>query len=105
MAEIKNTYIDLELEDGEKVQLSLAFYLLYQLRAKNKAAYEKYNAIMTHGAKDEFENITVIYTGYLCANLDRLENCMTEIEFMQRLTPNREVLSDVLLRLIKPKKK
>lgn len=99
-----NTYKEIELMDGSKVELTLTFYALYQLKAKNKALYERYNEVVTKGAKDEFDNITVLYAAYCCANLNN-DNLMSEETFMQMLVPNREAIAALLADLLKPKKK
>lgn len=100
-----NTVIDFELNTGEKVQLTLMFYNLYQLKPKNKSLYERYNKIMTTGPKEELDNVVILYTAYMCANLSDIENCMSEIDFMKAMPVDREYVTDTLEQLIKPKKK
>ena len=100
-----STTHNFELDDGTVVQMTLKYFALYQLRAKNKAAYDKYNRIMMKGPQEELENITILYTAYLCANLDSIETCMSETEFMQRVPDDREYLGTVLTALINSKKK
>ena len=46
---MKNTFLDIELEDGSKVQLTLNFSRLLQLKNKNKTIYDniiKYYAMV-----------------------------------------------------------
>jgi hypothetical protein len=100
-----NTVYDFELADGEKVQMTLRYFSLYQLRGKNKTAYEKYNKIMIKGPQEELENVTILYTAYLCANLANIETCMTELEFLQRMPDDREYVGDILQKLINSKQK
>lgn len=100
-----NTVHNFELADGEIVQMTLRFFNLYQLKSKNKHAYEKYNKIMIKGPQEELENVTILYTAYLCANLADIEMCMTEMEFLQRMPEDREYISNILTRLINSKKK
>lgn len=100
-----NTVYDFELDDGSVVQMTLRYYSLYLLRGKNKAAYEKYNKIMMRGPQEELENITILYTAYLCANLDKIEECMSELEFMQLVPDNREYTGAILNDLLNSKKK
>lgn len=101
---LKNTCIDFKFEDGDSVKMTLAFYALYQLKAKNKAIYDKYNEIMTKGAKEEFDMLTVLYAAYLCANIDELEACMTFEQFMQKCGSDRYAIKEASEKLIKPKK-
>ena len=100
-----NTVYNFELADGETVQMTLRYYNLYQLKSKNKQAYLKYNKIMIKGPEEELENVTILYTAYLCANLDNIDMCMTEMEFLQRMPEDREYIGGILMSLINSKKK
>ena len=105
--EPKNTFVDIDLENGETVKATLTFYYLLQLKNKHKKAYERYNKIITNGAADEFDNITVMYTGYLCAFLadnGDIEDAMSEEEFISVLSPDREYLTECVTMLLAPKK-
>lgn len=100
-----NTVYDFELEDGSVVKMTLRFYSLYQLKSKNKAVYERYNKIMVKGPAEELENVTILYTAYLCANLENIDECMSEIDFLQLMPSDREYVGEMLGNLISPKKK
>lgn len=100
---LKNTCIDFKFEDGDTVKLTLAFYALYQLKAKNKSIYDKYNEVMTKGAKNEFDMITVLYAAYLCANLDETDLLSYE-QFMEKCGSDRYAIKQASEQLIKPKK-
>lgn len=100
-----NTIYNFELDDGEVVQLTLSYFALYLLGSKNKAAYDKYNRIMRTGPQTELENVTILYTAYLCANIDNLDTCMTELEFLQRMPDDREYAGAALTDLVNKKKK
>lgn len=102
---IPNTVVEFELADGSVVKMTLTFFSLYQLKGKNKVAYEKYNKIMTRGPQEELENCTVLYTAYLCANVADAENCMSELEFLELMPVDREYVGNILQSLINPKKK
>jgi hypothetical protein len=105
MAELKNTFYEFEFEDGDKCNLTLAFYALYQLKAKNKSVYERYNKVMTKGAEEELDMLIVLYAAYLCANISDIENCMSETEFMIKCGSDRMALKNAMEVLIKPKKR
>lgn len=105
MAKFENTYMEFELEDGTKIQLTLAFYKIYQLKNKKKDIYEKYNKIMLKGPQEEVDMVTILYTAYLCANIDKIEECMTEIQFMQAIPQNRMAMREVIDALQGIKKK
>lgn len=100
-----NTIIDFEFYDGTTAKMTLTFYALYQLKAKNKALYERYTKIMSKpNASEELEMITVLYTAYVCANLSE-ENLMTEEEFMMKCGSDRIAVRDAVQELISPKKR
>jgi hypothetical protein len=101
-----NTTYDFELEDGNVVKLSLSFYSLYKLRSDNKALYERYNRIMANNAKGNFEeldSVFILYTAYVCANIDDA-NKLNEEEFILRCGSDRDAVSKALGVLINPKK-
>ena len=101
---IPSTIHEFELADGRKVKMTLRFYSLYLLKSKNKQAYEKYNKIMIKGPQEEIENVTILYTAYLCANLENIEECMSEMDFLMNMPDDREYVNNVLSALINPKK-
>lgn len=101
---LNNTYVEFEFADGEKTKLTLAFYLVYKLKAKNPKIYEKYSKIMSKTKTDDLETITVLYTAYLCAHIED-ENVMSEEEFMIRCGCDRYSASEAAYKLLrKPKK-
>ena len=102
---MKNTFLDLELEDGSKVQLTLNFSRLLQLKNKNKTIYDKYNKILCNGAKDAIEDtLTVIYVAYLCANIDQ-EEVLSFNRFAEIIPQNFGEMNNICQELITPKKK
>lgn len=103
---LKNTFVDIELETGEVVKATLTYYHLLQLKNKHKDIYDRYNKIMVKGPQDEFENLTIIYTGYLCAMLAEgaINDAMSEEEFICAFTPDREYMGQILMRLLNSKK-
>lgn len=99
---ISNTFVKFEFCDGSETEMTLAFYLLYKLRAKNKNLYERYMKIMSKQQTDEVETIVVLYTAYVCAHLD--EEVMSEEEFMILCGSDREKVMNAAYALTKPKK-
>lgn len=102
----KNTTIEFEFFDGEKVELTLWFYALYQLKAKKKSLYERYNKIMVKMQKgtdayDELDMITVLYVGYMCADP---EEAMSEEDFMYKCGADRNAVAEAFTALVSPKK-
>lgn len=102
----KNTYVEFELEDGRKVNLTLQFYRLYMLKNSNKKKeYDRYNEINVKGAKEELDIAEMLYTAYLCANVKELEGCMKYEEFLMNMPSDREYIMDVYNSLVAPSKK
>lgn len=93
----------IELQNGEKVNLTLNFAALYKLRAKNKQLYDRYNKIITNGSADEIENIHIIYTAYVCANTGN--EIMSFEEFLEVVPFDREIIGDAIASLLTPQKK
>ena len=75
----------LSLRNGEQVPMTLNMYALYQLKQQKKGLYTRINHILMKGAEDVIDNATVLYCGYLCANLETLEQCMSEEAFLLQL--------------------
>ena len=101
-----NTYYKFTLSDGTTVELTLAFYLLYQLKAKKKSLYDRYcTALKDSSNGDELAMATIIYTAYCCGNLGNIDECMSEIEFLKLMPDNRKALMDAYNTIAGPKKK
>lgn len=101
-----NTTIDFEFYDGTTVKMTLAFYILYQLKNKNKNQYNKYNQAMVNSGNnkyDEFDMLTILYTAYLCANINE-ENLLSEEEFIMMCGSDREAVGKAIQELTAPKK-
>lgn len=106
MGDIKSTYFDLELNNGDTVSLTLNFGRLYKLRMKNRDLYERYNNTQRKGKKefDELDLTVIIYTAYVCANIDS-ENLFTYEEFLELMPCDRKILGACITALIAPSKK
>ena len=104
-----NTVVELELENGEVVRLTLAYRFLLQLSAKDRKAYDEYNASWRkkEEKRDEFDNLRFIYTGYLCAALadGTFDEAMTWDQFIDVAPIDREAVGVALMGLIAPKRK
>ena len=93
MMEDKATFLEMELSDGTKIQMSLTFGRLFKLRQRKPEIYEKYNNLAMNGMKDELEFIDYLYAAYLCANIEDMEGCMGYEEFLDKIPANHmEVL-------------
>ena len=111
MAKFKpnNTIVELEMQDGTTVRLTLAYRYLYQLSSFNKRAYDEYNAIWNkkEGKREDLDNVRVIYAAYLCAALQdgTQKDAMGWEEFLDKITPDREAISTAMAALLAPKHK
>lgn len=103
----KNTYIEFELTNGEKVNMTLQFFRLYQLKAskQHKNDYDRYNEINIKGAKEELNYVDLLYVAYLCANIENLDECMEKKDFLINFPSDREYVSRIYNALVAPKKK
>lgn len=98
-----NTEYEFEFSNGEKTEMTLTFYKIYQLKSKNRKLYDRYNKIMIKGPEEELEAITVLYTAYVCAHLDQTD-IMNEEEFMIACGSNREAVNNAVITLTTGKK-
>lgn len=104
---MKNTFLDFELEDGSKIQLTLNFTRLLQLKNKRKDIYGKYTNALA-GKGDAFENsLITLYTAYLCANIEKLDSgeLMSYEDFIDSIPQNFILMNTTVDLLMNPKKK
>ena len=102
---MKNTYMDFELENGETVKLTLNFARLLQIKSEQPKIYDRFMKVLQNKDFDiVFDSLTVLYTGYLCANMDE-ESMLSEDEFMELVPFDLEVINVIAGKLIQGKKK
>jgi hypothetical protein len=99
-----NTIYEFEFFDGTTTELTLAFYKLYQLKAQNKAMYDRYMKIMSKKDSDEFELIEVLHIAYICAHMGE-DDLMDFEEFMYKCGSDRRAAMTAVRALTQPKKK
>lgn len=100
-----NTTIEFEFFDGTKEKMTLFFYALYKLKNKKPELYKRYNEVMAKqkkGRYDDLEMITILYTAYACANVDK--ELMSEEEFMYKCGADRNQVANTVNELLTPKK-
>lgn len=103
---LSNTY---EIQDinGEPMRLTLSYRWLYKLRAEHREQYEAYNEVMTKGLKDVFDNITILYTAYLCNILKDTGDTSEAVsfdEFLDLLPVDQTDVVRAVGMLVAPKK-
>lgn len=100
-----NTVVEFTLMDDSVVKLTLTYARLYKVRAENKEAYDRYNKVMMEGSKDEFDNLFLLYTAYLCGLVGTGETTMSFEDFIEKVPPNRKEIQTAIRRLVYPVKK
>lgn len=103
----KNTYVKMEMEDGQTLDLTLTYIALLNLKRSHAEQYAEYNRIMTKGPQDEFDTLSIIYTAYLCGLImqgEGTDDAMGYEEFISIVTPDREYIGNICKGLINPKK-
>lgn len=98
-----NTYQKLVLNNGKEVKLTLNFARLLKVKNNNTEMYEKCNKVMMNGAKDIFDMLSVIYTSYLCANLQ--DEVIKYEEFIELVPFNLKSIAVLTDSLMTSKKK
>lgn len=102
---MKNTYQEFELENGETVKLTLNFARLLKIKNEQPKLYERFMKVLQNRDFDiVFDSLTVLYTGYVCANMDN-ESALSEDEFMELVPFDLEVINVAAGQLIQSKKK
>lgn len=102
---MKNTYQELELENGEIVKLTLNFARLLKIKSEQPKIYDRFMKVLQNKDFDiVFDSLTVLYTGYLCANMNN-ESVLSEDEFMELVPFDLEVINVIAGKLIQSSKK
>jgi len=102
---MKSTFIEFELVDGT-VELTLNFARLLKVKNHNKKLYDEFTKILGKRNIDIiFDSLKVIYVCYLCANSDKLDEVLSEEEFMEKTPLNLATLNNTVGELLAPKKK
>ena len=102
-----NTFVDVEMADGSSVKCTLTFGYLLALKSKDRIDYEAYNKVVTKGVKEEFDQLRIIYTGYLCgliADDKPLKGAMAFVEFIDSVLQDHVILTELANMLYAPKK-
>lgn len=102
---MKNTYQELELENGKTVKLTLNFARLLKVKSEQPKVYENFMKVLQNQNFDiVFDSLAVLYAGYLCANMGD-ESVLSEEEFMELVPFDLEIINVLAGKLIQSKKK
>ncbi len=105
MSEIKNTYQDYKLSNGETVKLTLTFGKLNLLKSVNKNLYTEFNGFLYGKSEDFLDIAKMIYVFYWCANYNGTDKIYTEQEFLDLIPFDINEIKRVFASLTEPKKK
>ena len=102
---LKNTFVEHTLLDGTTVKMTLAFAVLKMLESKNPELADRYYKVTMKNERDmrEMDMITIVYTAYVCANIDN-PDVLDEETFMILLGSDRFALRDTVQRMLGAKK-
>lgn len=102
---MKNTYQELELMNGESIKMTLNFARLLKIKADQPQIYDRFMKVLQNKEFDiVFDSLTVLYTGYLCANIGN-ESILSEEEFVELIPFDLELINTKAGQLIQSKKK
>lgn len=103
-----STEKELILTNGETVKLTLNFELLLKIKNKYPDEYELFGNFVLFGQEkkdaDFFDLVQVVYTAYLCANIDDREK-LTKEEFIKLLPFDIKMITRLQQELLGFKKK
>lgn len=105
MVDIKNTYQDFELENGEVVKLTLTFGRLNLLKSVNNELYNKFNNVLYGKSEDMLDTIAMLYVAYWCANYTVGGTLYNEQEFFDLVPFDMAKIKNAFDTLTQPKKK
>ena len=89
----------MKMQDGTELPFSLSYKRLYKLRQLKPTEFEKYNTVVMKGAKNEFDNVDILYAAYLCANIDNAENVISFDDFLNILPLNHMEVNNLAIAL------
>lgn len=102
---MKNTYQELELNDGQIIKMTLNFARLLKIKNDQPQIYDRFMKVLNNKEFDVIsDSLTVLYIGYLCANIGN-ESILSEEEFAELIPFDLELISTKAGQLIQSKKK
>ena len=101
---MKNTFIEFELNNDEKVDLTLTFGKLNVLKSVNNELYTRYNEIVYGKSEDLLDMVTIIYVAYWCANFGK-DKLYKEDDFINLVPFDMPEIQRAYNSLMRPKKK
>lgn len=92
----KSSMVEYNMKDGTKIQMTLNFYRLYQLKTKHPVEYTQYMELRKTGIITDLDATVLLYVAYLCANLEKMPDVMSYEEFLQKMPNGRDKLWDAV---------
>lgn len=100
---MENTYIKIQMANGETAEFTLQYYALYQISKTYPEIYKAYTDAA--GRTDEIALLEILYTAYVCAALLKNAPFMTFEEFLGILPESHAFLLPTVSALLYGKKK
>lgn len=102
--EVKPATTTVNMADGRELSLVLTFPALYRLKSERPREYKEANRVLVKGAEEVLDYLQLMYTAYLCANLEQLDGCMSFRKFTE-LAPEINAVTQAVNELVAPKKR
>lgn len=84
---MKNTTIKYVLKNGKNIELTITFKKLLELKRLDYETYEQFMEVLSKESVDDmFGYVIILYTAYLCANINNVKECVTYQEFIKQIT-------------------
>lgn len=100
---MKNTILTYKLKNGKIIELTLTFQKLMKLRNKYHETYIEFMEILSKdNITDIFGYVIILYTAYLCANIDNVKEVITYQNFIKQIKYDNEFIN-IAKQLVEPK--
>ena len=100
---MENTYIKIQMANGETAELTLQYYALYQISRAYPEIYKAYSDAV--GRTDEIALLEILYTAYVCAAVLKNAVFMAFEDFIKILPGSHAFLLPTVSALLYGKKK
>lgn len=100
---MKNSIINYKLKNERIINLTLTFEKLMRLKNIDIETYEECMQVLSEdNIEDMFGYVIILYTAYLCANIDNVKECITYQDFIKQIRYDNRLI-EIVNELIKPK--
>ena len=102
LSNVSDASVEMVLDNGEGVTISLTYAALYRLRASDRKLYDRYNELVRlNESMDELDMLELLWIGYICGTPD----ADISLEDWFSLVPtDREYIGEKMEAVFRPKK-